>query len=75
VSNSTVNSYKRIKGDAASKAVRVLRALGDAVIVPAAVIAGVYLPANLYEAQQAGLTIWWSHDIQQLLDWVASTKP
>lgn len=75
VSNSTVNSYKRIKGDAASKAVRVLRALGDAVIVPAAVIAGVYLPTNLYEAQHAGLTIWWSHDIQQLLDWVASTKP
>lgn len=75
VSNSAVNSYKRIKGDAASKAVRVLRALGEAVIVPSAVIAGVYLPANLYEAQQAGLVIWWSHDMQQLLDWVRSTKP
>lgn len=75
VSNSSINSYKRIKGDAASKAGRWLLRFGTAMIVPAAVIAGVYRPANLLEAQEAGLTIWWSHDIDNMMEWIESTRP
>lgn len=75
VSNSTINSYKRIKGDAAAKAGRWLQKFGTAMIVPAAVISGVYRPANLLEAQRAGLTVWWAHDINTMMDWVESTRP
>jgi hypothetical protein len=74
VSNSAVNSVKRVKNDAGSKATRWLSEFGTQLIVPAAVIAGVYHPPNLLSAQREGLTIWWSHDIGQMIDWIAGTK-
>lgn len=75
VSNSKVNSVKRIKREAATKASRWTADFGKQQIVPAAVIAGVYHPPNLYEAQEDGLTIWWSHDIEQMINWILRTKP
>jgi hypothetical protein len=74
VSNSKINSVKRVKNDAAVKAKLWIQELGDRLIVPAAVIAGVYHPPNLLSAQHDGLTIWWSHDIAQMILWINETK-
>jgi hypothetical protein len=74
VSNSKINSVKRIKNDAAVKAKLWIQEFGDRLIVPAAVIAGVYHPPNLLSAQNDGLTIWWSHDITQMIAWIGETK-
>ena len=75
VSNSKINSVKRVKNDAAVKAKLWIQEFGDRLIVPAAVIAGVYHPPNLLSPQQDGLTIWWSHDIAQMILWINETKP
>jgi hypothetical protein len=72
VSNSKVNSTKRI-GEAAAKAKDWIEDFGRIVIVPCAVIAGVYNPQNLTTAQSRGLTIWWSHDIAAMISWISST--
>lgn len=74
VSNSAVNSIKRVKNDAGGKAARWLAEFGTQLIVPAAVIAGVYNPANLTSAQSVGLTIWWSHDLDQMVSWINRTR-
>jgi hypothetical protein len=75
VSNSKINSVKRIKNDAAVKARLWIQEFGDRLIVPAAVIAGVYHPPNLLSAQHDGLTIWWSHDIDQMITWIDQARP
>jgi XamI restriction endonuclease len=75
VSNSKINSIKRVKNDAAVKAKLWIQEFGDRLIIPAAVIAGVYNPANLLSAQRDGLTIWWSHDIAQMISWIDRARP
>jgi XamI restriction endonuclease len=75
VSNSRINSVKRIKNDAAVKARLWIQEFGDRLIVPAAVISGVYHPPNLLSAQHDGLTIWWSHDIDQMIAWIDQARP
>lgn len=74
VSNSKVNSVKRVNNDAAVKARIWTQEFGTQLIVPAAVIAGVYNPPNLTTAQDAGLSIWWSHDLEKMTDWITCTK-
>lgn len=74
VSNSKVNSTKRIN-DAVGKARDWIGDFGALGIVPSAVIAGVYNTGNLVAAQEAGLTIWWSHDlatmnISAMIEWI-----
>ena len=66
VSNSALNSVKRLNNDAAAKAVRWLVAFGDEQVVPSAVLAGVFKLHNLVAAQKAGLTIFWSHKLKPL---------
>lgn len=73
VSNSRLNSVKRIKNDAAVKAKLWIQEFGTQLIVPAAVIAGVFGAQTLLSAQADGLTIWWSHDLDQMIDWIART--
>lgn len=72
VSNSDVNSYKRVNHEAANKARQWLSDFGRATTVPAAVLSGVYNPANLFEAQRAGLAIFWSHRLEDLAKFVGS---
>jgi hypothetical protein len=74
VSNSSVNSYKRLNHEATGKAVSWLTTFGTNGVVPVAVLSGVYNIANLVEAQSRGLTLFWAHDLDQLLDWIESTK-
>jgi len=74
VSNSSVNSYKRLNHEAAGKSAAWLGKFGTEGVVPVAVLSGVYNLNNLIEAQSRGLTLFWAHDLDQLLDWIESTK-
>jgi len=73
VSNSEVNSYKRLNHDTLAKNTSWGRSFGDAVI-PAAILSGVYSPANVETAQVAGLAIFWAHRVSDLGDFVEATR-
>lgn len=75
VSNSEVNSVKRLNNDAAAKAVHWNKDLGKRNVVPVAVLSGVYKVSKMLEAQEAGLYLIWAHDLQPLIDFISSTKP
>jgi hypothetical protein len=70
VSNSAVNSVKRLNNDAAAKAEAWTRDFGGRQVVPAAVLSGVYKLPNLLDAQARGLTLFWAHDLAALVDWI-----
>jgi len=73
VSNSALNSVKRLNNDAAAKAVDWLKTFGTNQVVPTAVISGVFKVNNLMQAQEAGLTLFWAHDLKKLGKFIAST--
>lgn len=73
VSNSATNSVKRLNNDAAVKAEYWLKQFGTAQVVPAAALAGVFNVLNLEQAQTRGLTLFWSHDLDQLGAFIATT--
>ena len=75
VSNSSTNSVKRINNDAAVKAVAWISEFGKLGAVPAAVISGVFKVHNLESAQSAGLTIFWSHALDELGKYLKATNP
>lgn len=72
-SNSSINSKKRLNREAAAKATAWKHSLG-AQVVPAVVLSGVYKLEYLQLAQNEGLAIFWSHDLDRLTAWVNSTK-
>ena len=74
MSNSAVNSIKRLKNDAAAKAEVWTADFGKRHIVPAAVLSGVYDRHILQEAQERGLALFWAHDPDELTSWIASTR-
>lgn len=74
VSNSSVNSVKRLNNDAAKKAKTWLEKFGSSQTVPAAVLGGVFKRHNLEDAQDDGLTIWWSHRLDEMIDWIDATR-
>jgi XamI restriction endonuclease len=74
VSNSAVNSVKRLNNDAAAKAEAWLTDFGTAQIVPCAMLGGVYKLHNLVDAQTRGLTLFWAHELDELTRWIASTR-
>ncbi|CAN5122323.1 hypothetical protein BH24CHL7_BH24CHL7_08860 [soil metagenome] len=65
VSNSAVNSVKRLNRETGGKAQQWRRELG-ARAIPAAVLAGVFGLSNLIAAQESGVTIFWEHDLRVL---------
>jgi XamI-like restriction endonuclease len=75
VSNSSTNSVKRLNNDAAVKAQVWIVEFGTAQTVSAAMLAGVFKRHNLEQAQERGLTIWWSHDLDQMVSWIEQTRP
>lgn len=75
VSNSSVNSYKRLNREAGGKAAAWLRDLGATQVVPAAVLSGVYAMSSLQQAQAAGLSVFWTHDLASLTDYIETTRP
>jgi hypothetical protein len=70
VSNSAVNSIKRLKNDAAVKARVWKEDFGRRQVVPAAVLSGVYKLQHLEDAQLRGLTLFWAHRLPEMLDWI-----
>jgi XamI restriction endonuclease len=78
VSNSAVNSFKRLNHEALGKARRWVSQFGTAQVVPAAILSGVFSPANLAAAQQGGLFLIWSHrlgDLQAFIESCRTTEP
>jgi len=73
-SNSLVNSIKRLNNDTAAKAVFWIRTFGERAVVPAAVISGVFYLGSLERAQRDGLTLWWGHDMDRLVEWLRSVR-
>lgn len=66
VSNSAVNSYKRVNHEAVGKARSWLSDFGRRQIVPAAVLSGVFKPENLATAQDEGLALFWAFRLADL---------
>ena len=74
VSNSATNSVKRLNNDAAAKASAWIDYFGRGQTVPSAVLSGVFKTHNVVQAQEAGLTIFWAHDLQPLGDFILSAR-
>ncbi len=74
VSNSATNSVKRLNNDAAVKAEYWIKQFGTAQVVPAAALAGVFKVLNLEQAQERGLSLFWSHDLEKLGSFIDSTR-
>lgn len=74
VSNSATNSVKRLNNDAAVKATYWIEQFGSQQIVPAAMLSGVFKTLNLVQAQDRGLTIFWAHQLNQLGQFIESTR-
>jgi hypothetical protein len=69
-----VNSVKRINNDAAIKAATWRREFSINQVVPVAMMSGVFKVANLVQAQEAGLTLFWSHDLDKLRTYIENIK-
>lgn len=74
VSNSFVNSIKRLNKEAAIAAKEWLQAFGENQMVPVAVLSGLYELDKLEQAQRAGLTLYWAHRLSDLTDWIERTR-
>lgn len=75
VSNSEINSIKRLNNDAAAKATTWLKEFGSKNVVPSAVLSGVFKLRHLLRAQEEqGCTIFWAHDIGAMVRWIDGTK-
>jgi len=74
VSNSSTNSVKRLNNDAAVKATYWIEQFGSQQIVPAAMLSGVFKTLNLVQAQDRGLTLFWAHNLEQLGQFIESTR-
>jgi hypothetical protein len=70
VSNSSINSLKRLNAEAAAKAKGWIDDFGRRTIVPVAVISGVFKREYLEDAQDRGLTIYWSHKLDEMIAWM-----
>lgn len=66
VSNSEVNSFKRLNHETVEKVQHWNSAFGTNGVVGAAVLAGVFKVANLLAAQEEGVSIFWSFDLAPL---------
>jgi hypothetical protein len=75
VSNSAVNSVKRLNREAAGKAESWIGDFGKKQVVPVAVLSGVYKLHNLLSAQERGLQLVWAHNLEPLLEWIEATRP
>ena len=75
VERQEVNSIKRLQNDDAVKARVWTDDFGSANFVPCAMLAGVFGLRHLEDAQERGLTLFWSHSIQEMLNFTEATRP
>ena len=74
VSNSEVNSYKRLNHESMDKAAKWIGKFGSNGVVPGVVLEGLFKWTNLRQAQTAGLSIFWSDDLGALAAFVEKTR-
>jgi hypothetical protein len=74
VSNSYTNSIKRLNNDAAIKAQVWRKDFGESQVVPSAVLSGVYKLKNLENAQDRGLTLFWAHSLDEMMNFIDQTN-
>ena len=74
VSNSALNSIKRLTNDAAVKARVWIEDFGRNNMVPAAVLAGVFGLRHLKDSQTRGLALFWSHSLGEMMDFIEATQ-
>ena len=74
VSNSAVNSFKRVNHEAVGKAEKWQRDFGATQVVPLAILSGVFSLQNLQTAQDRGLSLFWAHNLKALTDWIETTR-
>lgn len=73
VSNSEVNSYKRLNHEAVDKVAKWREAFGKQ-CVSGAVLQGCFKTSNLLAAQEEGAYLFWSVNLSELVKFVNSTK-
>ena len=74
VSNSQVNSIKRLTNDTAVKARVWVEDFGRTNIVACAMLAGVFGLRHLKDSQERGLTLFWSHSPKEMATFVEATR-
>ena len=74
VSNSQVNSIKRLTNDTAVKARIWIEDFGRANIVACGMLAGVFGLRHLRDSQDRGLTLFWSHSPVELVTFIEATR-
>lgn len=74
-SNSEINSRKRLNKEVGADAKAWLGSFGENNIVPAAAIRGVFKAEYVKQAQEVPVAIFWSHRLEDLIDFIESTKP
>ena len=74
VSNSEVNSFKRLNHETVEKVQHWGAAFGTNGVVGAAVLAGVFKVANLKDAQEEGVSLFWSFDLAPLGEFLKDVK-
>ena len=70
VSNSFVNSIKRLNNDAAVKAGVWRDEFGARGVVPVAVLSGLFERHHLADAQSRHLMLIWAHRLDDLTNWI-----
>lgn len=73
VSNSEVNSYKRLNHEVVDKVAKWREAFGKQ-CVTGAVLQGCFKTSNLLSAQEEGAYLFWSANLSELVQFVNSTK-
>jgi hypothetical protein len=75
VSNSAVNSYKRLIHETGSKAATWYLQLGRAQVIPSAVLSGVFSTANCVDAQDnKDIFLFWQHRLSDLEKFVNQAR-
>lgn len=74
VSNSELNSVKRINNDAAVKTKTWKVEFGINQVVPVAMLSGVFKVSNLVQAQSEGLTMFWAHKLDAMRSFIEATR-
>lgn len=73
-SNSSVNSFKRLIHESLGKAHKWRPKFGEAHLISAVVLGGVFSPANLLMAQDGGLAIFWQFRINDLREFIVGAR-
>lgn len=73
VSNSEVNSYKRLNHETTDKAERWRRLFGQSCVC-GCVLQGCFKVENVISAQKSGVSLFWSYDLQPLVDFINACK-